>query len=81
MVVRGNKELTVWIRLVLVNGAEVTALLDTGCTKSVVHPRCIREKVNFRGTQHIVQLVLNRFTYLQPGLGCRGMMGGAMRWL
>ena len=44
MVVRGNKELTAWTRSVLVNGAEVTALLDTRCTKSIVHPRCIGEE-------------------------------------
>ena len=45
MVVRGNKELTAWTRSVLVSGAKVTALLDTGCTKSIVHPKCIVEDI------------------------------------
>ena len=37
------QDLLKWTRPVEVNGKPVLALIDTGCTKSVVHPRCIRK--------------------------------------
>ena len=37
------QDLPKWTRPVEVNGKPVLALIDTGCTKSVVHPRCIRK--------------------------------------
>ena len=33
-----------WTKTVRINGHEITALLDTGCTKTIVHPRCVAEK-------------------------------------
>ena len=32
-----------WTKTVRINGHEITALLDTGCTKTIVHPRCVAE--------------------------------------
>ena len=32
-----------WMKTLKVNGCNVTALLDTGCTKSLVHPKCVEE--------------------------------------
>ena len=32
-----------WTQTVKINGKEMKALLDTGCTKTLVHPRCIYE--------------------------------------
>ena len=46
MVVQGNKKLTAWTRSAVVNGVKVTALLDTRCTKSIVHPKCIGEDIS-----------------------------------
>ena len=31
-------------KTVRINGHEITALLDTGCLKTIVHPRCVAEK-------------------------------------
>ena len=33
-----------WTKTVRLNGHEVEALLDTGCTKTLVHPRCVKEE-------------------------------------
>ena len=33
-----------WTKTVRINGHEITALLKTGCTKTIVHSRCIAEK-------------------------------------
>ena len=33
-----------WTRPVKINGSLVLGLIDTGCTKSVVHPRCVKPK-------------------------------------
>ncbi len=33
-----------WTKTVRINGHEITPLLDTGCTKTIVHPRCVAEK-------------------------------------
>ena len=33
-----------WMRPVKINGSPVLGLIDTGCTKSVVHPRCENPK-------------------------------------
>ena len=42
--VKGKSEsLPAWTKPVEVNGIPVIALLDTGCTKSMVHPRCIQQ--------------------------------------
>ena len=35
-----------WTKTVKINGKEMKALLDTGCTKILVHPRCIHESKN-----------------------------------
>ena len=35
--------LSEWTKTVRLNGHEVEALLDTGCTKTLVHPRCVKE--------------------------------------
>lgn len=36
-----RKDLPEWTRRVTINDQPIDALLDTGCTKSIVHPRCI----------------------------------------
>ena len=42
--VKGKSEsLPAWTKPVEINGIPVIALLDTGCTKSMVHPRCIQQ--------------------------------------
>ena len=33
-----------WTKTVKINGKVVKALLDTGCTKTIVHPRCVMEE-------------------------------------
>ena len=33
-----------WTKTVRIKGHEITALLDTGCTKTIVHPRCVAKK-------------------------------------
>ena len=33
-----------WTKTLKINGKEVKALLDTGCTKTIVHPRYVTEK-------------------------------------
>ena len=33
-----------WTKTVRINGHGITALLDTGCTKTIMHPRCVAEK-------------------------------------
>ena len=33
-----------WTKTVKINGKVVKALLDTGCTKTIVHPRCFTEE-------------------------------------
>ena len=37
------KSLSAWTKPVAVNDTLVVALLDTWCTKSMVHPRCIQQ--------------------------------------
>ena len=32
-----------WIKTMKINGKDMKALLDTGCNKTLVHPRCIYE--------------------------------------
>ena len=41
---RETAQLHNWIRPVKVNGRSIEALLDTGCSKSIVHPRVIRSQ-------------------------------------
>ena len=33
-----------WTKTVRINGHEITALFNTGCTKTILHPRCVAEK-------------------------------------
>ena len=33
-----------WTKTVKINGKVVKALLDTGCTKTIIHPRCVTEE-------------------------------------
>ena len=33
-----------WTKTIKINGKVVKALLDTGCTKMIVHPRCVTEE-------------------------------------
>ena len=42
--VRYQDHLPKWTRPVKINGSPVLGLIDTGCTKSVVHPRCMKLK-------------------------------------
>ena len=37
-----------WTKTVKINGKVVKALMDTGCTKTIVHPRCVTEE-NYLG--------------------------------
>ena len=32
-----------WMKTLKINGHTITALLDTGCTKSLVHPKYVEE--------------------------------------
>ena len=42
--VKGKSEsLPAWTKPVEINGIPAIALLDTACTKSMVHPRCIQQ--------------------------------------
>ena len=38
-----GRESPEWVKRVQINGEAVKTLLDTGCTKTLVHPRCIRK--------------------------------------
>ena len=38
-----GRESPEWVKRVRINGEAVKTLLDTGCTKTLVHPRCIRK--------------------------------------
>ena len=40
---RASENLPPWTRPVKVNNMPILALLDTGCTKSIVHPRCVKK--------------------------------------
>ena len=42
--VRDQDHLPKWTRPVKINGSPVLGLIDTGCTKSVVHPSCVKPK-------------------------------------
>ena len=42
--VRNQDHFLKWTRPVKINGSPVLGLIDTGCTKSVVHPRCVKPK-------------------------------------
>ena len=39
-----KKHLPDWKKNVKINGQSMKALLDTGCTKSLVHPKCVQKK-------------------------------------
>ena len=39
-----KKHLPDWTKNVKINGQSMKALLDTGCTKSLVHPKCVQKK-------------------------------------
>ena len=40
---RASENLPPWTRPVKVNNMPILALLDTGCTKSIVQPRCVKK--------------------------------------
>ena len=40
---RASENLPAWTRTVKVNNMPILALLDTGCTKSIVYPRCVKK--------------------------------------
>ena len=42
--VRDQDNFPKWARPVKINGSTVLGLIDTGCTKSVVYPRCVKPK-------------------------------------
>ena len=42
--VRNQDHLPKWTRPVKINGCPLLGLMDTGCTKSVVHPSCVKPK-------------------------------------
>ena len=41
---RASENLPPWTHPVKVNNMPILALLDTGCTKSIVHPRCVKKE-------------------------------------
>ena len=47
---------------VKINGQSIKTLLDTGCTKSLVHPKCVQKK-DYLGYQIPYQTVSNKRTY------------------
>ena len=40
---RASENLSAWTRAVKVNNMSILALLDTGCTMSIVHLRCVKK--------------------------------------
>ena len=42
--VQRETQMPEWTKTVKINGKVVKALLDTGCTKTIVHPRCVMEE-------------------------------------
>ena len=42
--VQRETQMPEWTKTVKLNGKVVKALLDTGCTKTIVHPRCVMEE-------------------------------------
>ena len=57
-----KKHLPDWTKNVKINGQSRMALLDTGCTKSLVHPKCVQKK-DYLGYQIPYQTVSNKRTY------------------
>ena len=57
-----KKHLPDWTMNVKINGQSMKTLLDTGCTKSLVHPKCVQKK-DYLGYQIPYQMVLNKHTY------------------
>ena len=51
-----------WTKNVKINGQSMRALLDTGCTKSLVHPKCVQKK-DYLGYQIPYQTVSNKRGY------------------
>ena len=51
-----------WTKNVKINGQSMRALLDTGCTKSLVHPKCVQKK-DYLGYQIPYQTVSNKRAY------------------
>ena len=56
-----KKHLPDWTKNVKINGQSMKALLDTGCTKSLVHPKCVQKKDCF-GYQIPYQTASNKCT-------------------
>ena len=44
LLVPHNRRLPEWTKTVWINGQEIKALLDTGCTKTLVRPRCVTKE-------------------------------------
>ena len=57
-----KKHLPDWTKKVKINGQSMKALLDTGCTKSLVHPKCVQKK-DYLGYQIPFQTASNKRTY------------------
>ena len=57
-----KKHLPDWTKNVKINGQSMKALLDTGCTKSLVHPKCV-QKEDYLGYQIPYQTASNKSTY------------------
>ena len=41
LLVPHNQRLPEWTKMVQINSKAIKALLDTGCTKTLLHPRCV----------------------------------------
>ena len=57
-----KKHLPDWTKNVKINGQSMKVLLDTGCTKSLVHPKCVQKK-DYLGYQIPYQTASNKRTY------------------
>ena len=57
-----KKHLSDWTKNVKINGQSLKALLDTGCTMSLVHPKCVQKK-DYLGYQIPYQTASNKRTY------------------
>ena len=51
-----------WTKNLKINGQSMKAPLDTGCTKSVVHSKCVKKK-DYLGYQIPYQTVSNKHAY------------------
>ena len=65
------KNLPRWTRSVKFNNRLVLALLDTGCTKSMVHPCCVQVSDYLPWKIPYRQPVQQKLTFLQPESHCK----------